>query len=117
MSMRESDERDGGEGHRPPNTGKPLQEKGDVSVGTQGSGAASVVLRATLETFGAAGDVELHFTVKWPAAALAEARQTALSLDRTGSGLKSKITHADGAISHNGNLSGPPNAPSGPDSN
>jgi hypothetical protein len=45
-------------------------------VSTNGSGTAGIVLRATVETFGPAGDAELHLTVKWPAAALAAAQRT-----------------------------------------
>jgi hypothetical protein len=56
-------------------------EKGDMEKGPGGgnaqslfstvsSGAAGIVLRATVESFGPAGDAELHLTVKWPAASL-----------------------------------------------
>ncbi|HTV54208.1 MAG TPA: clostripain-related cysteine peptidase [Terriglobia bacterium] len=37
---------------------------------TVSSGAAGVVLRATVESFGPAGDAELHLTVRWPASSL-----------------------------------------------
>ena len=51
-------------------TGKNTDDMRELSIT---SGAAGVVLRATVETVGPAGDAELHFTVKWPAAALAAA--------------------------------------------
>ena len=47
------------------------QNEGRALVAT---GTAGVVLRATVETFGPAGDAELHLTVKWPASALAAAQ-------------------------------------------
>jgi hypothetical protein len=57
------------------------REMGDREMGAGGnnaqrvfssvsSGAAGIVLRATVESFGPAGDAELHLTVKWPAASL-----------------------------------------------
>jgi hypothetical protein len=57
------------------------REMGDREMGAGGnnaqrvfstvsSGAAGIVLRATLESFGPAGDAELHLTFKWPAASL-----------------------------------------------
>ena len=35
------------------------------------SGHAGIVVRATVESFGVAGDTELNITVKWPAATMA----------------------------------------------
>jgi hypothetical protein len=57
------------------------REMGDREMGAGGtnaqrvfstvsSGAAGIVLRATVESFGPAGDAELHLIVKWPAASL-----------------------------------------------
>jgi hypothetical protein len=68
-------------GHTP-YSGKQEPRTREISSGnenallvTSTSRAAGVVLRATVETFGPAGDAELHFTVKWPAAALAVAQR------------------------------------------
>jgi Clostripain family len=57
------------------------REMGDREMGVGGnnaqrvfstvsSGSAGIILRATVESFGPAGDAELHLTVKWPAASL-----------------------------------------------
>ena len=46
---------------------------------TASSGAAGIVLRATVESFGPAGDTELHLTVKWPASTLGAVQMGAIS--------------------------------------
>jgi len=61
-------------GKVPPDKGK-AAEKGQAVLGEVTSGAACVVLRACVETFGPAGDAELNLNVKWPAAALAAASE------------------------------------------
>jgi hypothetical protein len=59
-----------------PDKGKVQPDKGRVSsngqaiLGAVTGGAACVVLRASVETFGPAGDAELNFNVKWPGTAL-----------------------------------------------
>jgi hypothetical protein len=53
-----------------PDKGK-IPYKGQAILGGVTSGAACVVLRASVETFGPAGDAELNFNVKWPGTALA----------------------------------------------
>lgn len=58
-------------GKNEPRTGESSSPEEDVLISTNSSRAAGVVLRATVETFGPAGDAELHLTVKWPAAVLA----------------------------------------------
>jgi hypothetical protein len=111
--VKDLNEPGGAEGHEPPNTGKPSQKKQDVLTRVENSGAATVVLRASLDTFGVAGDAELQFTVKWPAAALASARQTASAPGDTGGGVKMSVVHANGTIDSGGNLSAPATRPSG----
>jgi hypothetical protein len=64
---------DGSMGHLH-TTGKNADGSRELSITSR---TAGVVLRATVETFGPAGDAELHLTVKWPAAALAAAQQGA----------------------------------------
>jgi hypothetical protein len=61
-------------GKMPPDKGK-AAAKGQAVLGEVTSGAACVVLRASVETFGPAGDAELNLNVKWPAAALAAASE------------------------------------------
>lgn len=58
-------------GKNEPRTGESSSPEENVLIATSSSRAAGVVLRATVETFGPAGDAELHLTVKWPAAVLA----------------------------------------------
>jgi hypothetical protein len=60
-------------GKDPPDKGKGGAQKGQAILGSLTSGAAGVVLRASIETFGPAGDAELCLNVKWPSAALAAA--------------------------------------------
>jgi len=59
-------------GKVPPDKGKGAGD-GQLILGGVTQGAACVVLRASVETFGAAGDAELNFNVKWPGTALAAA--------------------------------------------
>jgi hypothetical protein len=59
-------------GKDPPDKGK-VTQKGQAILGAVTSGAACVVLRASIETFGPAGDAELCLNVKWPASTLAAA--------------------------------------------
>ena len=60
-------------GKAPPDKGKAPPDKGKIIVGSMTSGAACIVLRASIVTFGPAGDAELTLNVKWPGAALAMA--------------------------------------------
>jgi hypothetical protein len=66
-------------GKAPPDKGKAPPDKGKGSgsaqaiLGSVTDGAACVVLRASVETFGPAGDSELNFHVKWPGTTLAAA--------------------------------------------
>jgi hypothetical protein len=60
-------------GKAPPDKGKAPPDKGKVILGGLTSGAACIVLRASIETFGPAGDAELTLNVKWPGAVLATA--------------------------------------------
>ena len=62
-------------GKDPPDKGKGGAQKGQAILGSVTSGAAGVVLRASIETFGPAGDAELCLNVKWPSAALAAASE------------------------------------------
>jgi hypothetical protein len=70
-------------GKVPPDKGKVPPDKGKGSGGAQAilgsvtDGAACVVLRASVETFGPAGDAELSFHVKWPGTTLAAAEGSA----------------------------------------
>jgi hypothetical protein len=82
-------------GKEPPDKGKDSL-KGQAILGAVTSGAACVVLRASLETFGPAGDAELILNVKWPAAALAATSD--LSDDCSSS------DNSDGGIDSSGNL-------------
>src|SRR5580658_7767173 len=59
-------------GKLPPDKGKGAAN-GQAILGAVTSGAACVVLRASVETFGPAGDAELNFNVKWPGTALGAA--------------------------------------------
>jgi hypothetical protein len=65
-------------GHTP-YQGKETDGTGELAQGESRvllpEGIAGVVLRATVETFGPAGDAELHLSVKWPASALAAAQR------------------------------------------
>lgn len=122
MSVRDGNNRNGAEGHQPPHTGKPESQTGKhsdgkerVLLGTMTSGAAGVVLRATVETFGPAGDAELHLSVKWPAAALAEAQRGSDLVESKDSDA-SNSSETDGAIDEGGNLDIPASSPSGPGS-
>ena len=79
----------GGNDHKgkvQPDKGKVQPDKGksEAIVGAVTAGAACVVLRASVETFGPAGDAELHFTVKWPGTTLATASETPCADDGTG---------------------------------
>jgi hypothetical protein len=119
MSGRDGKNSNVTEGHQPPDTGKAegptgkrSHEKERVLLGTMTSGAAGVVLRATVETFGPAGDAELHFSVKWPATALAEA-QHGSDFVRT---KDSNNSQSDGGIDATGNLNTGVSSPSGPNS-
>ena len=64
-------------GKAPPDKGKAPPDKGKGSgsgqaiLGAVTNRAACVVLRASVETFGPAGDAELNFNVQWPGTALA----------------------------------------------
>jgi hypothetical protein len=66
-------------GKAPPDKGKAPPDKGQgvgnpqVILGSVTDGAACVVLRASVETFGPTGDAELNFHVKWPGTTLAAA--------------------------------------------
>jgi hypothetical protein len=66
-------------GKLPPDKGKLPPDKGkgsgnaQVILGSVTDGAACVVLRASVETFGPTGDAELNFHVKWPGTTLAAA--------------------------------------------
>jgi hypothetical protein len=72
----------GSEGHR--DQGHQSQGHRDQGHQSRGKpdglngGGTGVVLRATIETFGPAGDAELNLTVKWPAAALGAAQNVAI---------------------------------------
>jgi hypothetical protein len=50
--------------------GKEPGEKTPSVVVTRSAGESTVVLRATVEHYGAAGDTELTLTVKWPAGSI-----------------------------------------------
>jgi hypothetical protein len=122
MSGRDDNNSNGTEGHQPPGTGKQEpstgkhpREKERLLVGTMTSGAAGVVLRATVETFGPAGEAELHFSVKWPAAALAEAQHGSDLVKSTDSDA-SNSSGTNGGIDAEGNLHTPASSPSGPGS-
>lgn len=72
-------------GKAPPDKGK-AADKGNALIGSVTAGAACVVLRACVETFGPAGDAELNLNVKWPASALgAVSELPASSTDTTSS--------------------------------
>jgi hypothetical protein len=68
-------------GKAPPDKGKAPPDKGrgarngQAILGSVTDSAACVVLRASVETFGPAGDAELNFNVKWPGTALAASSQ------------------------------------------
>jgi hypothetical protein len=70
-------EKTGHKGKLPPDKGKLPPDKGksggngQAILGAVTDGAACVVLRASVETFGPAGDAELNFHVKWPGTTLA----------------------------------------------
>ncbi len=82
MAATDSNSSTGHKGKLPPDKGKLPPDKGKVSsngqaiLGAVTTGAACVVLRASVETFGPAGDAELNFNVKWPGAALAAASES-----------------------------------------
>jgi hypothetical protein len=70
------------------------QSQGHQSQGHQSQGkpdglsggTTGVMLRATIETFGPAGDAELNLTVKWRAAALGAEQNTATGANTLQSG-------------------------------
>ncbi len=78
---------------------------------TVSSGAAGIVLRATVESFGPAGDAELHLTVRWPASSLAAGEMGAVS-PRQSQPVKSN--EHDGQKSTEGKLAVPAKVPAGP---
>jgi hypothetical protein len=89
-------------GKQPPDKGKQPPDKGKNSAKAQAllgevtSGAACVVLRASIETFGPAGDAELTLNVKWPASALAATSDLSDGCSST--------DESDGGIDSSGNL-------------
>jgi hypothetical protein len=50
--------------------GKEPREKTSNIVATRSAGESTVVLRASVEHYGAVGDTELTLTVKWPAGSI-----------------------------------------------
>jgi hypothetical protein len=82
MADRGSNESTPHKGKLPPDKGKLPPDKGKGSsngqsiLGAVTAGAACVVLRASVETFGPAGDAELNFNVKWPGTTLAAASES-----------------------------------------
>jgi hypothetical protein len=89
-------------GRVPPDKGKGGAGGGQAILGAVTDGAACVVLRASVETFGPAGDAELNFNVKWPGTTLAA---TSSSSDASGTG------QGYGGIDENGNLYCPATTP------
>ena len=75
------------------------------------AGTAGVVLRATVETFGPAGDAELNLTVRWPAGVLAAAQTADVRSDDDDEG---DGTEVDGTYDTDGTIRRPASAPSGP---
>jgi hypothetical protein len=75
------------------------------------AGTAGVVLRATVETFGPAGEAELNLTVKWPAGVLAAAQTADVGSndDNEGNG-----TDVDGTYDSDGTIRRAASVPSGP---
>lgn len=77
MAGIDSNSSPGHKGKAPPDKGKAPPDKGkgsgsaQVILGSVTEGAACVVLRASVETFGPTGDAELNFHVKWPGTTLA----------------------------------------------
>jgi hypothetical protein len=105
------------------------QSQGHQSQGHQSQGkldglsggTTGVVLRATIETFGPAGDAELNFTVKWPAAALGAAQNAATGGNTLQSGSDddddgdgSTGNSVDGTYDSDGNIHTPVSTPTGP---
>jgi hypothetical protein len=96
------------------------QSSGHQSSGHQSSGhhtdqlsggTAGVVLRATVETFGPAGEAELNLTVRWPAGVLAAAQTGDVGSDDDDEG---NGTDVDGTYDSDGNIRRAASAPSGP---
>src|SRR5579871_2341313 len=75
------------------------------------AGTAGVVLRATVETFGPAGEAELNLTVRWPAGVLATAQTVDVESDDNSDG---NGTDVDGTYDSDGNIRKAASAPSGP---
>jgi hypothetical protein len=84
-------------GKDPPDKGKGNSQKGQAILGAVTSGAACVVLRASIETFGPAGDAELCLNVKWPSSALA-------AVSELPAGSSTDSQSCGGAIDSSGNL-------------
>jgi hypothetical protein len=90
------------------------QSSGHQSSGRQSAstgGPASVVLRATIETLGPAGEAELSFTVKWPAGVLAAAPTATAGADDNAEG---DGTDVNGTYDSDGTIRRPASTPSGP---
>jgi hypothetical protein len=62
-------------GKVPPIMGKVPPILGRGAFATNSSEGAGVIVRATVEPFGVAGDTELHISVKWPYASLSVVSQ------------------------------------------
>ena len=99
------------------------REMGDREMGAGGnnaqrvfsavsSGAAGIVLRATVESFGPAGDAELHLTVKWPAASLGAREMGAVPPPQRSQSVQSNEDESQ--KSPGGKLNVPAKRPAGP---
>ena len=111
MADRDNKESTSHKGKLPPDKGKLPPDKGRGSnngqaiLGAVTSGAACVVLRASVETFGPTGDAELNFNVKWPGTTLAAGSESPVSCSSTNQ------NDGLGGIDSSGNLHLPATSP------
>ena len=75
------------------------------------AGTAGVVLRATVETFGPAGDAEVNLTVRWPAGVLTASQTGDIGSDSDDEG---DGTDVDGTYDSDGNIRRAATTPPGP---